>query len=123
MFVHQDVIGIRGDFAAESRFSCPVFLLRTDCSQQRVANEKNVGQRCHDEHPVSVLGESAIAHLVEPERALGCPRDYAQALWSLCRGAASPAWRIGRACKLTVSADETKRVRARLFFSPEVSGC
>jgi len=52
--------------------------------------------------------------------ALGGPRDYAQALWSLCRGAASPAWRVGRACELTVSADETKRVRARLFFSPEV---
>lgn len=52
--------------------------------------------------------------------ALGGPRDYAQALWSLCRGAASPQWRVGRTCELMVSADETKSMRARLFFSPEV---
>ena len=55
--------------------------------------------------------------------ALGGPRDYAQALWSLCRGAASPQWRVGRTCELMVSADETKSVRVRLFFSPEVAGC
>ncbi len=54
--------------------------------------------------------------------ALGGPRDYAQALWSLCRGAASPQWRVGRTCELMVKADETKSVRARLFFSPEVAG-
>lgn len=59
----------------------------------------------------------AVGDLVS---ALGGPRDYAQALWSLCRGAASPQWRVGRTCELTVSADETKSVRARLFFSPEV---
>jgi hypothetical protein len=54
--------------------------------------------------------------------ALDGPRDYAQALWSLCRGAASADWRVGRACEVMVSADETKSVRARLFFSPEVAG-
>src|SRR5262245_6821731 len=53
---------------------------------------------------------------------LGGPRDYAQALWSLCRGAASAGWRVGRACELAVSADDAKRVGVRLFFSPQVQG-
>jgi hypothetical protein len=53
--------------------------------------------------------------------ALGGPRDYAQALWSLCRGAASADWRVGRACEVMVSGGETTRIRARLFFSPQVS--
>ncbi len=55
--------------------------------------------------------------------ALGGPRDYAQALWSMCRGAASPTWRVGRACELKVTMREKDGVRARLFFSPQVAGC
>jgi len=48
---------------------------------------------------------------------LGGPRDYAEALWSLCRGAASADWRVGRACELRIAEDS---VRARLFFTPQV---
>ena len=52
--------------------------------------------------------------------ALDGPRDYAEALWSLCRGLAAPAWRVGRACEVTVGLGRTDLVRARLFFTPEV---
>jgi hypothetical protein len=54
--------------------------------------------------------------------ALGGPRDHAQALWSLCRGAAAAGWRVGRACELVVGADAARSVRVRLFFSPQVQG-
>jgi hypothetical protein len=46
---------------------------------------------------------------------LGGPRDYAEALWSACRGSAPKDWRVGRACELRVTED---CVRARLFFTP-----
>lgn len=52
-------------------------------------------------------------------RALGGPADYAEALWSMCRGYATPEWRVGRACEIQAGADH---VRARLFFSPDISG-
>ena len=51
--------------------------------------------------------------------ALGGPRDYAEALWSFCRGTALPNWRVGRACEVKVTADT---VRARLFFAPQIQG-
>jgi len=50
-------------------------------------------------------------------QSLGGPRDYAEALWSLCRGAASADWRVGRACELRIA---EAGVRARLFFTPQV---
>jgi hypothetical protein len=53
-------------------------------------------------------------------RALGGPHDYAQALWSLCRGAASSDWRVGRACEVMVSPEGADGMRARLFFAPQV---
>ena len=49
--------------------------------------------------------------------ALGGARDYAEALWSMCRGAAGGGWRVGRACELKVDAAS---MRARLFFVPQV---
>jgi hypothetical protein len=48
------------------------------------------------------------------------PRDFAEALWSLCQGAAMPGWRVGRACELKISADDA--VRVRLFLTPDVQG-
>jgi hypothetical protein len=54
--------------------------------------------------------------LGEAMRALGGPRDYAEALWSLCRGTASPGWRVGRACELRIGADGS--LRARFFLTP-----
>jgi hypothetical protein len=59
----------------------------------------------------------AIGEMME---ALGGPRDYAEALWSLCRGLASPTWRVGRACEVTVGLPLNDLVRARLFFTPQV---
>lgn len=53
--------------------------------------------------------------------ALGGPRDHAQALWSLCRGSATPEWRVGRACELKVGISGDG-IRARLFFSPQLQG-
>jgi hypothetical protein len=70
--------------------------------------------------PIAALASGRVWRREDVE-AFG--RDYAQALWSLCRGAASPQWRVGRTCELMVSADATKNVRARLFFSPEVTSC
>lgn len=58
----------------------------------------------------------AIGELI---RELGGPRDHAEALWSLCRSAAGPTWRVGRACELRVGADDGG-VRARLFFTPHI---
>jgi hypothetical protein len=55
-------------------------------------------------------------------RALGGPRDHAEALWSLCRGLASRAWRVGRACEVTVGLRRTDLLRARLFLTPQVQG-
>ena len=54
--------------------------------------------------------------VAEVMRSLDGPRDYAEALWSLCRGAALPGWRVGRACELRVFRDS---VRARHFFTPQ----
>jgi len=45
------------------------------------------------------------------------PRDYAEALWSLCQGTATPGWRVGRACELSISADG---IKTRLFYTPQV---
>lgn len=49
--------------------------------------------------------------------ALGGPRDHAEALWSLCRGAAGPRWRVGRACEVRVT---ERDARLRLFLAPQV---
>jgi hypothetical protein len=57
----------------------------------------------------------AVAELM---RTLGGPRGHAEALWSFCRGAALPEWRVGRACELKITGDV---VRARLFFTPQVT--
>jgi hypothetical protein len=65
-----------------------------------------------DEHKHRAVGELMTA--------LGGPRDHAEALWSLCRGAAAPDWRVGRACELKVTADS---LRARLFFAPQIQPC
>jgi hypothetical protein len=54
--------------------------------------------------------------VAEVMRCLDGPRDYAEALWSMCRGAALPGWRVGRACELRVRGNH---VRARLFFTPQ----
>lgn len=53
-------------------------------------------------------------------QALGGPRDYAEALWSLCRSAAPPDWRVGRACELRIGADSS--LRARFFLTPHTQG-
>jgi hypothetical protein len=53
-------------------------------------------------------------------RVLDGPRDHAEALWSLCRGLAAPAWRVGRACEVTVGLGATGVLRARLFLTPQV---
>ena len=53
-------------------------------------------------------------------QALGGPRDYAEALWSLCRSAATPEWRVGRACEVRVDTRDGS-VRARLFLTPQVA--
>ncbi|PSN19395.1 hypothetical protein C7271_07510 [filamentous cyanobacterium CCP5] len=48
---------------------------------------------------------------------LGGPQDYAEALWSLCRGNADLKWRVGRACELQVNGDEAY---VQLFFVPQL---
>ena len=70
----------------------------------------------------SLVSEDAAKHraVAEVMAALGGPRDYAEALWSICRGAAAPDWKVGRACELRIDAD---LVRVRLFFTPQVQGC
>jgi hypothetical protein len=88
-----------------------------------------------DEHSEPALRIGNTGWLLTPEdddkqRAIGGlmaalrgPRDYAEALWSLCEGAAAPDWRVGRACEFKVTAGSPKTVRARLFFSPDVQAC
>jgi len=49
--------------------------------------------------------------------ALQGPRDYAEALWSLCRNSCGAGWKVGRACELKIGRERT---RVRLYFSPEV---
>lgn len=56
----------------------------------------------------------AVGRLVS---ALGGPQDYAEALWSLCRGVAAPDWRVGRSCEIELGETE---LRARLFLTPDV---
>lgn len=50
-------------------------------------------------------------------RDFGGPRDYAEAMWSFCRGAAAPAWRVGRTCEVIPSESGPS---VRLHFTPEV---
>jgi hypothetical protein len=50
---------------------------------------------------------------------LAGPRDYAEALWCICRSGTSERWRVGRACEVSVSEDD---VGARLYFVPEPEG-
>lgn len=47
----------------------------------------------------------------------GGERDYAEAMWSLCRGLASPDWRVGRTCEIEPDQSAT---RVRLHLTPEV---
>lgn len=60
------VLGDRG-------FPISFCLLRTDCSQHRIANEKNVGQGRRYKHAVGVLRQPTVAHLGESEHALDDP--------------------------------------------------
>ena len=77
----------------------------------------NTGWALAPEEPGEHDGKHrAVARIMQR---LGGPRDYAEALWSACRGAASPEWRVGRACELRIQED---RVRARLFFTPQTAG-
>ena len=57
----------------ESRLSGLDFLLRTDCSQDLVSNKKDVGQCRRHEQAVAVLGQTAIAHLLESKHSLDHP--------------------------------------------------
>ena len=76
------------------------------------------------------LGHSGWAVMPEDDRkhralgamvqSLGGPRDYAEAMWSLCRGAAGPDWRVGRACELRIGAQG--ELRARFFLTPDTHG-
>lgn len=80
--------------------------------------------------PALRVGHSGWVIVPEDERkhralgsmvqALGGPRDYAESLWSLCRGAAPPEWRVGRACELRVATDGP--LRARFFLAPYAQG-
>lgn len=80
--------------------------------------------------PALRVGHSGWVIVPEDERkhralgamvqALGGPRDYAEALWSLCRGAAPPEWRVGRACELRVATSGA--LRARFFLTPHAQG-
>jgi hypothetical protein len=56
--------------------------------------------------------------LAELMATFGGPRDHAETLWSFCRGATLPGWRVGRACELKVTADQ---MRVRLFLAPQVT--
>jgi hypothetical protein len=72
------------------------------------------------------VGSSAWALVPEDESkhravgraiaALGGPRDYAEALWSFCRGGARPGWRVGRTCEIGLG----EGPRLRLFFTPQL---
>jgi len=70
----------------------------------------------------SLVPEDGAKHraVADVMAALGGPRDYAEALWSVCRGVAAPDWKVGRACELRICGDS---VRARLFFTPQVQEC
>lgn len=46
MLIHCGSFDLRGDFFEKSRVSFPVSLLRTDCSQERVSNEKDIDSIC-----------------------------------------------------------------------------
>jgi hypothetical protein len=81
-----------------------------------------------DPHSAGIsVGSSAWALVPEDESkhravgrimaALGGPRDYAEAMWSFCRGAAGPGWRVGRTCEVGLGAGVP---RVRLFLSPQV---
>jgi hypothetical protein len=67
----------------------------------------------------SLVSEDAAKHraVADVMAALDGPREYAEALWSACRGVAAPGWKVGRACELKIRGDS---VRARLFFTPQV---
>lgn len=47
----------------------------------------------------------------------GGPRDYAEAMWSLCRGSADPAWRVGRTCEIE---PREQAPGIRLHLTPQV---
>jgi hypothetical protein len=49
----------------------------------------------------------------------GGPRDYAEALWSLCRGSAELNWRVGRTCEVGLGSGDP---RVRLLLTPQVLG-
>lgn len=70
MRVHRDLIDFWADLSGKSRPSFAIFLLRTDCSQHGVADQKNVGQRRRHEQPIAVFGQPAIARLAEAEHPL-----------------------------------------------------
>jgi hypothetical protein len=56
----------------------------------------------------------AIGHLLGK---LGGKRDYAEAMWSFCQGAAEPGWRLGRTCEVGLGKGG---LRARLLLTPQV---
>ena len=81
-----------------------------------------------DPHSAGIsVGSSAWALVPEDENkhravgrimaAFGGPRDYAEAMWSFCRGAAEPGWRVGRTCEVGLGADLP---RVRLSLSPQI---
>lgn len=86
-----------------------------------------------DERASLRVGNSGWSLVAEDERkhravgeligALGGARDHAEAMWSLCRGAAAGAWRVGRACEVAIhheAGESTPRLGARLFLAPQL---
>lgn len=68
---------------------------------------------------VPEAGEDKQGALARLMREVDGPCDYAEALFSLCRGAARPDWRVGRACEIRVGA---RGRELRLFLAPQLQG-
>ena len=49
MFIDQDLLDFEAAFSGNTRFFYLISLLWTDCSQERVSEQKNIGERSRHE--------------------------------------------------------------------------
>ena len=65
MFIDQDLLDFEAAFSGNTRFFYRISLLWTDCSQERVSEQKNIGERSRHEQAVAVFRKTAITHLAK----------------------------------------------------------
>lgn len=89
------------------------WMLSLPLDGEREKNHVWVGNSAWSLVPEDHDKQRSVARLI---RTLGGTVDYAEALWSFCRGTADEGWKVGRTCEVGLKAGGPE---VRLYFTPQ----